>query len=460
MVGWRMKRYVVAMLAVLALAASARAQTLVNCQVSPNALAILAQSGTMTSAGNPYEIEGECGGPVALTSPGVALQTAATGAAAIQIVGNVTISAPDITLGAQGLVTPFVIAGSDAPGPTGITIFGDVTGIVLNDVTVEDFPGSGVSAGGPGSLFIEGGQFIGNANCGLFLFGGMQAELDSNVTVTGNGNGTSSSLQCGIDVEDNAVLFVTSANVDGNLKGPALRIFQAVGDITGGTFQADPSVTTPAIVLENAKVSIVGATIAGTGQSDVIFAVPGTSIILQNSSVTESDANDADATIRLGMGSALLSLGGNVISNSASGGSALVVNNSSSFRQQLETNLGVATAADTITGAGEIEVESNIELGTGAATPSTWNGSIDAAQNSSVRMDGGITVNGSVTLAQASNGFFNLANTGTNVITGGVLCPFTTNQAAHATASATTAQLGNGSAAVTFGSAPNDCLKF
>ena len=78
---------------------------------------------------------------------------------------------------------------------------------------------------------------------------------------------------------------------------------------------------------------------------------------------------------------------------------------------------------DTITGNGSVQIESNMELGTGGTTPSSWTGIITVAQNSSLRMDGGITVTGAVKLTQASNGFFNISNGGQNIVTGGVSCP-------------------------------------
>jgi hypothetical protein len=130
-----------------------------------------------------------------------------------------------------------------------------------------------------------------------------------------------------------------------------------------------------------------------------------------NTTVTQSDATTTDATIFLEDGSVCVSVGGNTITNSASGGVAVAVANASTFRQKIETLLGVPIAADTITGKGLVEIESNIELGTGASAPSTWNGNIQVAQNSSLS----VAVGGAVvsSAAGASNAYAPLGSGGT-----------------------------------------------
>ncbi len=71
---------------------------------------------------------------------------------------------------------------------------------------------------------------------------------------------------------------------------------------------------------------------------------------------------------------------------------------------------------------------STVDLGTGIqnSSPSiTWTtgaGSISVAQNSSLRLQGGVQINGAIVLGQGSNGFFVELAGGTNAVSGGVSC--------------------------------------
>jgi hypothetical protein len=383
-----------------------------------------------------------------------------------KIQGTVTINGSFVTL--SSLTIDGTGATSDA------MIIDDARAVTLNNVIVQNFtPALGIVLSDGAPLTIDGGEITGMANCALLVngtFGPSSAILTGNVQITGNSLSFDGNDQGGVCVNKGGVVTVQSATLENNGGGPAITVTAGTLSMSSGTVSSpalDPTTsnpfTFPAVVAQEGKLLFFGGTVTGGGNASAIYAAPGSSIQMQGTTVTDNDANDA--TILVADGSSLASLGGNTISNTASGGTAISVTNGSSFHQRLEavlgTNIGNTAQADTITGAGIAEIESNIELGTGASAASTWNGSIDAAQNSSIRMDGGITVNGSVTLAQASNGFFNLGNTGSNVVTGGVLCPFSTNQAAHVTGSATTVQLTQGGAiAVTFGTAANNCLRF
>ena len=101
-----------------------------------------------------------------------------------------------------------------------------------------------------------------------------------------------------------------------------------------------------------------------------------------------------------------------------------------------------------------------LQLGTGAATPSSWTGSIAVTQNSAFRMDGGMSISGAVTLQQGSNGFFDTDAGGLNVVTGGVECPCTANAASHISAPQKVLRSPSGPQAVTIGAVSPDCLTF
>jgi hypothetical protein len=85
---------------------------------------------------------------------------------------------------------------------------------------------------------------------------------------------------------------------------------------------------------------------------------------------------------------------------------------------------GDPVAADTISGAGSVQVQSSMDLGQGlispGSTPSlvwTLSGSqtINVQQNSSFRLSGGTSISGgNVKIAQGSNGFFNTGAGGVN----------------------------------------------
>jgi hypothetical protein len=454
------RRFCLALAAILAGAGMARAQTVVDCTSNSGAL-----SNTIFSSGQSYEVQGTCIGHVQVLRGAVLVAIGpAPGGGEIQgtlFVAGAQFSLSNITVDGTGADT------SENSG-TGILNLAD--GTSFNNVVVQNFvSGRGVDVDG-GNFQMDGGEIIGITDCAIFINSATVVDLSGNVEITGNSLSVDGNAQGGLCVENGGTVKISGANIHGNGGGPAIAAIGGSVIAISGTFSSpanDPTTakpfTTPAIVVQQGKLTFYGGTVTGGGNASAIYAAPGSSIQMQGATVTDNDANDP--TILVANGSALVSLGGNTISNTASGGTAISVTNGSSFQQRLEAALGTyignAAQADTITGAGIAEIESSMELGTGASAASTWNGSIDAAQNSSVRMDGGITVNGSVTLAQASNGFFNLGNTGSNVVTGGVLCPFSTNQAAHVTGSAKTVQLSPGGAiAVTFGTAANDCLSF
>jgi hypothetical protein len=441
-------------------AGAALAQTVVNCTSVPGALATFFAGSV--PVGTTVEVDGNCVGQVNITNTQVTIEQAGGGGTiygVIFIAGSV-VNIENITIDGTGEGEPengpgVRIQGGSPGGPTSF-----LSAVSLIGVTVENFHDDGIGLGRGGTIDISGGAVTGNFECGMDLELGASAQV-SGTTFSGNGNDPSDTEpgdQCGISVENGAVLTLSDATIESN-NGPALWISQG-GIVTdqGSALSSPGTVTQPVIVVRRGSFDVSGDTITGTGQSNVIFATPGATITLQGTTVTQSDANDATALIA--DGSTLLSLGGNTITNSASGGVAVSVSNASTFRERNESAILFPLTADAITGAGSAQIESNIELGTGGSTPSGWTGAITVAQNSSVRMDGGITVTGAVTITQGSNGFFNTADGGQNIVTGGVGCPWTDTAASRVAGNAKVLLSSGGASAVTIGVTSPDCLGF
>jgi hypothetical protein len=432
-----------------------RAQTTytINCTSSASALQTAAAVAAVTFVSVPVastvQILGTCVGDVAINqaiSAGAIIEPHPSGG---HIQGSLTISVPNVT------ISNLLIDGTGASGPA-IQLTGRATGIVLNDVTLQNSPSHGISIGS-GSMVVNGGLIAANADCGLSVFNSGMAWLKGNVEITGNGTGAASTTQCGVDVENGATIAINAANIHDNLGGSALRIFMAMADVTGGTFQSPASVTYPTIAIERGSLGLTGATVSGTGQSSAVFASPGSTIKMQNSTLSQSDTKNP--TILIADGSALLSVGGNTITNSAANGQAMIVANAGTFHQRNEASMGIPLVADTINGNATVQVQSNMELGSGAGAASTWNGNILVEQNSSFRMDGGMTISGTLQILQGSNAFFNKSATGLNVVGGGVTCPGTVS-ASHVAAPANVVLADGHTGAVTVGATPPACASF
>jgi hypothetical protein len=402
---------VLALAGLLGTAGLGHASITVDCTSNSAALASLFQGGV--ASGTTVLVQGTCVGTVTVGSSFVTITQAPAGG---EIQGSVGIFTQGVT------ISSITIDGHGAT-QAGIVYESGSYFSTLNDVTVQNFPNSGVTMCCTAiSVLITGGTFTNNVNCGIFAIGagdGFTLSNDSGSTaplITANGAASNPGQpQGGICLQDGALAEITAATVQANARGPALSLIGAGANVTGGTFQSPLGQTFPVVELANGKLNLLNATISGTGASNAIFASPGGSITMQNTTVSQSDA--ADATILIADDSALVSLGGNTISNSAANGIAVTVANVGTFHERNETAFGIALAKDTITGFGVVQVQSNMELGTGASVPSMWTGAITVQQNSSFRLDGGITITGGVTILQGSNGFFNKSVGGTNSAT-------------------------------------------
>jgi hypothetical protein len=452
----------------LASAGIAKAQY-IDCNANPYALA---EAGI--SANGSYPIQGTCKGPITINVPSVSIYQYDNGGFQFGYVGEqptatiqgyIQVYAPSFTLASVKVDGTGL---TDTAMPYGILMNG-AANVLLENVYVENFGvGSGIQVTGGSTVTMEGVQISGSSGCGLQINGPSMVFAEyQGIEITGNSQG-------GVCLNDGAVL-TGAIGVSDNGDGAAVTVIASTLDI-GGTVSVpaiDPTTNNPlivpSIVATEGKLLLGEGSITGNGYASAISATAGTSI--QMTYTTVMDADGTDPTILVADGSSLVSYGANTISNTATNGIAIEATNGSIFHQRTGLPPGVdlritpTTQADTITGMGSIQMESNFELGTGKSTPSTWNGSIAVSQNSSFRMRGGMTINGSVTLAQGSNGFFNLSNNpgvANNVITGGVLCPFTTRQSSAVSVSGNAAvtMAGGSTSAVTFGSAPNNCSGF
>ena len=351
-----------------------------------------------------------------------------------------------VSVGGNALV---VIAQPDIGSNSlaGISIAPNATVEIANGL-IEDNGGDGIDFGeGASVIFISSGfggsgatNISGNQGAGISMSGGslvmdtaniqqnfgdgIDAAFGANVSI---GGGTVSNNGGGFNI-NNATLKLRNVTSTLNSQAPPIEASYAMLDIKGGSIAAGPSLGLPAIVAYHSHGQIDSTTVTAPSNSNALAVLGGGEMLLHQTHLASSDINDP--TLNITDGSTVISAGGNTITNSGTGATAIQVANASTFHERTDAvvSTNFATAADTITGGGIVQMQSNMELGTGATTPSTWTGAITVAQNSSFRMDGGMSISSSVTLGQGSNGFFNTAGGGSNTVTGTVKC---TGSSAH-----------------------------
>jgi hypothetical protein len=386
----------------------------------------------------------------------------------ITIEGQTGGSVPALDVDMQSQVS---VANSSVTESTGPGIIVDrSSSATLTNTTVSHSGQAGVAGQDDGIEVVRGSSLI---------LGALQANgsVDSTQAVT-----VSSNSGNGIVATGNSSLSIAGGSVTGNSEA---QIFVAGGSsarIDGALVTS----TTPPNLMPAALVGIGGAAILLTGGADVSGSTFATAAIIESLSSlvlngsTVSTALASGEAIRAAESSNLISYGGNTIENTGASGIAIEIEENSAFLELLPSGTNTeplkyyatqlaagftgtpatpSLAADTITGAGSIQIESNMELGTGATT-SNWTGAITVAQNSSVRMDGGITVTGTVTITQASNGFFNTALGGQNIVSGGVSCPFAATAGARIAGPSKVLLSSGGASAVTIGNTSPDCQEF
>jgi hypothetical protein len=475
------------------------------------------QSAIFAAGGIPLTVSGTCtGGPFIISNPLAVMQAAPEGAT---INAQIEVFVPNVTI--EG----FTIDGMGlSPGTAGVIVLPGAS-LTLSGVTVQNFPGAGIEVALNASVSMSSGSITGNANSGVNVLSGGSASLGSvlnfapngvlnagyasvHVSITsnsgdgitadtgatvvfsggsitdnggngihakygsslsigknvGNGDGstTTVSANTGIGIQlEQATLKADGITLSGNTGAPALQVLGGTANITSGTVSMGASTGAAAMLIDHGFVVLKNSNVTGPGNAATIATATGSSLILEQDSITANDPSDP--TLLVTDGAALESLGTNTIENTATSGNINVITiaNASTFKEVFGGLNLFNQGADTISGNGTVQMQSNIELGTGASTPSTWSGTISVQQNSTFRMDGGMNIAGGVNLLQGSNGFFNNANGGLNVVSGGVSCPFTNNSASHVAApQKVILSAGGNTSAVTIGYASPDCLGF
>jgi len=260
-----------------------------------------------------------------------------------------------------------------------------------------------------GSLGISGASHvilflltIQNAASDGVLADGLASVEISNSTIQNNGG-------IGLHARRGAVIESTGVTITGNSGGVLAE--QGSNVLLSGDAVTGPSNNHTVRVSQGSSALIVGSTIT----ADTPFSVDNACAVItaeQNSSVTLT--------------------GGNVITNDAAGGEAVILSGGSTLVENNGTPYGFTPASDTINGNGGVSTQSVIELGAAAGPAGVfWNGNIAVSQSSSFKADGAdVTVNGTLRLNQGANGYFNFTKGLVNQINL-VKCTSTTDHVAN-----------------------------
>lgn len=473
----------------LTLAVGARpaaAQTPVPCNASPNSALGLA----IANAGP--------GAVLAIT--GICQQSVQIGAAQAS---GVTITNETGNPGAD------LIAGDGIQGQ--LTILGPVM-VFLNGIKLE---GTVTDTGLTSTLLVQAGasalitnsEIVDGQRIGLSLDRNAAATVLNTLianngiaNVAGQGDGirvaSASSLTLGAQNDDGSVSTGFVVEVSGNKgngisahAGSTVTVYGgAIADngadeilLTGTSglhlFGAQVTQSQPSSIagggaiqaLRGANLLLAQGTSVTAGSSGGAVQAAGAAAVMMMGSTVSNATTAAPALQATGSASVILS-GGNSITNSAPGGTAVEVSHGSSLMQQRNAGIlphmaGAPVTAtqtpDTVTGTGTVAEQSTIELGVGilGGMPSlAWNGTLAASQNSSVRLSGGTAITGTLQFAQESNGFFNKTNGGTNVV-GSVVCVWGGAPSVHIAAPANISPAPVLAASIA-AATPNQCLPF
>ncbi len=443
------------------MASAAGAQTAVRCDLAPTTALGLA-----ISAANPgaiLAITGLCTQQVAVASvlqwgmtltnhtgdPAQPLDTNDGIVGQIQIVGPLQVTITGLTL--QG-------PASDQGSTSIVTVSGST--VAINQAQIVNGWRNGLAIDARGSATVTDTTISGNGGAGVageadgirvshsstLALGGLNSDgsIDaSSSVIVGSNAGT------GIAAFGISTVTIAGGTVQGNGGAQLLIADGSEANLVGTTVT---QTTAPALPLDFAVqamqssrlVLMQGASIAGGAVAGGVLAMSSSSITAIGARITNDSGSQA--AIEASGSSNVLLAGANIVTNSAANGTAVEIDHSSSLMQLAAAPLvpefagapaTQASAADRITGAGLIQEQSSIDLGiglVGGVAGLEWDGSIVVAQNSSFRLSGGVSISGSVTLGQGSNGFFNLTRGGSNSVTGGVTCPWVFAASSHVTA--------------------------
>jgi hypothetical protein len=328
--------------------------------------------------------------------------------------------------------------------------------ITIEDSVIEHSPLWGLELGSDSSATlwnttVQNNGFGTNPNetAGVAMFDGssvLVGELDGTFPATIQNNAGD-----GILAVRGGAVHAVGATISGNGEKQIDLRAGSAATVTGSSAVTPTATVTAPANNTDAAISAIGssgiitefgATVTG-GTSGTAIAVEGSSAALLQGSIISS----GDTTIDVSGTSTVALAGGNIICHGTiSGGNtcnpttgaAFFVTHVGALVQAVGIpDFGFTPAQDMIFGSARIQLQSTVDIGSGLVSgqPSivwtTGTGGISAAQNSSLRLQGGVEITGAIFLLQGSNGFFNKSNGGTNDVSDGVSCPWVNIPSAH-----------------------------
>ncbi len=462
--------------------AGASAQTAVRCDLQP--FTALGNAIALANPGEILAITGLCRQQVTVASAfdlgititnetglvGAPLRSGDGIAGRIQISGPLQVTISGIVLegtstdlGYQSVISVLggsvVIANSQIANGWrhGLLATGNGVAALLN-TTVSRNGRAGIAGQGDGIRATDGARILlGQHNA--------DGSIDAGNEVTVEDNGGN-----GISAIGNSSVSLVGGAVDGN---DGYQIFVS-GSSAAAVFGAQVTQTRPSSLAEAYAVKVSQASqlflaqrasVRGGTYSGGVLVRSASSLAMLNSTI--SNNMPTLPTLTASGGSHIDLSGGNVVGASASGATAISLNLLSSLIQGQGADLAPtiagapvagASSADSITGNGVVNSESVMELGENGSIPVAWDGGITITMNSSLRLDGGSSISGSLSIEQGSYGSF----AGTNVVTNGVTCPAinANSRLSLAAGASVVTRWSGGKNALTMAPAPNGCLGF
>jgi hypothetical protein len=432
--------------------------------------------GTITAAsGDVIQLTGICQGDIVLAKNGAPIS-------ALTIVN----SAGNNTVGNDG------INGQVEVRSAALTLKGLVLEGGQNNAAMSNGELANVYAHDGAAVTLDGDTVGPGPLIGVFVTRASSAQL-LNASITGVGTQNAPKENDGLRVDAASSALVTRTTgqgptISGNggngvtlLAGSSLEFFSGTVQDNGGAqiyATGASNVTLSGVGVGSSATSAAplvqilggssatidtGSAVQNTGGGTVaaaLLAASTSSIVLNATTVNATGASQP--VIEASGDSSIILAGGNSLSASASGGTVLQIDHSSSLQQVPPAALGYAADADTVSGSAFVQVQSSMDVGVGPV-PETdipsliWSvppgNCILVQQNSAFRMSGGVLIAGagpapcalnggatsaSVVIQQESNAFFNLSQGGTDSFTGGgaVQCLFAGMPNAHVTGKA------------------------
>ena len=445
--------------------------------------------GVTLSTGDTVKITGSCQQDVTITTPGLRI-TNATGSGSDGVQGQIEVAGARQTVINGLLVGPNMNSGSFASAADQALVYAhDGASAIVQNSSLANSPRVGAFAANASQVLLLD-TFIGGSGASVpdFEFGVGALAIDGSSLVIDlpDSNPTTTEIVSnhggGIALFNGSSLVSTSAVVSTEIihANDGRQLFLTGGSsarLTGthvGGDECDTHCGSSIEAVGASSLRLDGLTSIGAVAGQSAVTLSGSSTLLASGTLMIVPAGAA--TIEASYNSVVALAGGNTICNGSFNGSTCIDSTGTAFQIDHVSTLidvppedfGYTAGQDAVFGGGTVQLQSTVDLGlgtVGGSTPSlAWNtgsGAIAISQNSSFRLDGGATVTGKVKLSQGSNGFFNVANGGTNTVTGGVSCPFTAMPAAHVVAPNASALSPTPDLAIGFLSATaNQCLPF